>query len=65
MRRQRLDPQGCVSQFLAATGWKVVEQSSYSRMAAETGRPAEAFTQDTAAGSFHDEQTPFIVACLA
>jgi len=50
---------------LAASGWKVVEQASYSRMAAETGRPTEAFTQDTAAGSFHDQQTPFIVACLA
>ena len=50
-------------QFLAACGWKVVEQTSYSRMAAETGRPTEVFTLDTAAGSFHDEQTPFVVAC--
>ncbi len=50
---------------MASSGWKVVEQTSYSRMAGETGRPTEAFTLDTAAGSFHDEQTPFIVACVA
>ena len=58
---------GCPAnaQFLVANGWKVVEQASYARMAAETGRPAEAFTLHTAAGSFHDEQTPFVVAVLA
>lgn len=49
-------------QALEGCGWEVTELTSYPRMAAESGHPAEAFTDDMQAGGFHDRETFFIVA---
>jgi hypothetical protein len=52
----------CLVQFFRQHGWRQPEVTSYSHMAAGTGKPTEIFSSECTSGGWHDKMCPFIVA---
>lgn len=51
-------------QLFREHGWAHPEVTSYSRMAADTGRPRDFFAAEMQQGSDYDTRAPFIAATL-